>query len=473
MALRRGNRKQTTLFPDTIEGYISENDPVRAYDAFVDALDLKKLGIEVNESEVGNSSYHPLIMLKILIYGYSYGWRSSRKIERALHHNMSFIWIAEGLKPNNKTIAEFRRKNKKALKNVLVQCARICLKLNLIEGNTLFTDGSKLRANAGNRQTKSPESWRKYRDQTIKQIDKLLEECNRIDKLETENLVKLNKELKSKENLKTKIDNLLEEFSKEDRVNGTDPEAKIMSGRQGVHVSYNNQVTTDEAHGLIVSAEATNSGNDLNELTNQIKIAEETLGEKCKIVCADAGYSSVDDLVELVKEKTVVVPSTKQAQKEIKDEPFGKQNFTYDSENDEYTCPEGKCLRFATQRTDSNRKEYRMKNKQDCISCKHYGQCTKSKDGRTVGRLINEETKELLEQIYDSKSGQKIYEKRKMKVELQFGHIKRNLGVSAFLLRGLKGVNAELGIFSACFNMARMITIIGGVPNLIEKLAIR
>jgi transposase len=116
MAYRNGNREQITLLPDSVDDYVGDDDPVRAYDAFIDCLDLKELGITIDTSLLGNSSYHPKSMLKILVYAYSYGWRSSRKIERALHHNLSFIWLSGGLKPAFKTIANFRKNNKEALK---------------------------------------------------------------------------------------------------------------------------------------------------------------------------------------------------------------------------------------------------------------------------------------------------------------------------------------------------------------------
>jgi len=131
-----------------MEEYIAPDDPVRAYDAFIESLDFRELGITLDPHKVGNFEYHPHAILKLLVYGYSYGTRSSRKLERACHHNLSFIWLTSGLKPDHKTIAEFRRKNKEALAKVLKQCAKICIKLNFIEGNTLFVGGTKIRANA-------------------------------------------------------------------------------------------------------------------------------------------------------------------------------------------------------------------------------------------------------------------------------------------------------------------------------------
>ena len=148
MSIRQGNRQQMQLLPASIEQYVAEDAPVRAYDAFIEALDLNELGISTDPSKEGNPSYDPRAMLKLLIYGYSYGVRSSRKLERETHYNLSFIWLMGGLKPDHKTIAEFRRRNKEALKRSLRQCVWMCLKLDLIAGNILFVDGSKIRGNA-------------------------------------------------------------------------------------------------------------------------------------------------------------------------------------------------------------------------------------------------------------------------------------------------------------------------------------
>ena len=149
MSYRYGDRYQMGLLPRSIEEYVSEDHPVRAYDAFVEALDFPAMGIDLDENQVGNSEYDPKAMMKLLVYGYSYGVRSSRRLERETHQNVAFIWLMGGLTPDHKTIAEYRRKNKKALKKVLKQCAGLCIHLDLIAGNALFVDGVKVWANAG------------------------------------------------------------------------------------------------------------------------------------------------------------------------------------------------------------------------------------------------------------------------------------------------------------------------------------
>ncbi len=472
MAYEYGNREQITFSPDSIEKYVLEDDPVRAYDAFIDALGANSLGLSIEPDKTGNSTYDPVSMLKILIYGYSYGWRSSRKLEHALHHNLSFIWLSGGLKPDYKTIANFRKNNKQVLKNVLKRCVRMCIRLDLIEGNVLFFDGSKIRANAGNSQTKNKETLEKLLKHTGQRIDHLLENCQQVDDQEQDSFIKMNKELQSKERLHKKISGLIEEMKEETTINGTDPESKIMKGRQGSHSSYNGQISVDDLHGLIVSVDTVNDVIDKNQLDSQVEQAEENIDKPCQTICADAGYSSVDALKPLVdSERTVIVPNNKQAQKEPEAPGlFDKEKFKYDPHNDSYTCPEGKTLYRSSQAKGSNKITYRMTNYRDCLSCAYYGKCTSAKKGRTIYRLVNEATQQQLVETYEKDTSKQIYKRRKMKVELPFGHIKRNLGVGSFLLRGLAGINAELNLLASCFNMARLISLLGGVKPMIQKL---
>jgi len=472
MAYRYGDRCQKTLFPQSIDEYIPNDAPVRAYDVIIGSLDFGELGIEVDPHKVGCPEYDPKVMLKLLVYGYSYGVRSSRKLEREANYNLSFIWLTGGLKPDHKTIAEFRRKNKPALQKVLKQCARLCIRLGLIEGNTLFVDGSKIRANASMRN-----NWTEQRCQkSLKNIDKrirdILLECEAADDQEKQqqSLIKMRQELEDHEALKSKVENILNELKAEKKqsINTTDPDSKSMRTRQGPGAGYNAQVTVDEKHGLIVNSDVVSDNHDYHQFSEQVNQANEVLGKRCETACADAGYADANSLAMADKQGIkVIVPSQRQASKKGVGE-FDKSRFKYDSQNDVYICPEGKVLRFY-----GINKIRRVRNYATgiiCQDCKHFSRCTKSKrDGRKISRLFKEDLREKLETLYDLPSSQKIYELRKQKVELPFGHIKRNLKANHFLLCGLDGVKAEMSLLSGCFNIARMINIIG-VCGLVEKL---
>jgi transposase len=474
MAYRYGNREQFGLFPQSIEDYVTQEDPVRVYDAFVESLDFSELGIELDERQVGNSEYDPQAMLKLLVYGYSYGLKGSRKLEQACHHNVSFMWLMGGLKPDHKTIAEFRRRHKKALKQVLKQCVRLCLKLDLIAGNVLFVDGTKIRANAARAKTYDRSGYEKMMAELEGRIEKLLEECERIDQQE-EGLgssVAMSQELAKAQGLKQKIQAALQALqeSGQEKLNLTDPDCAVMHSVQGSHASYNVQSVVDDQHGLIVHAEAVRATSDVNELAEQIDRAQEVLNKPCEVACADAGYADTAELKKLDEQGIkVVVPSQRQALHKKEDKPFSKSHFRYDKEKDCYFCPEQNTLTYEFTDSKRGKKYYRITEAGLCRGCVYFGKCTTNKNGRRIMRLVLEDLKEKFEALYES--SKEIYARRKARVEHPFGHFKRNLKTDGFMLRGREGVQAETSLLATCFDLRRMMTILG-ISALIEKLRV-
>jgi transposase len=481
MAYKCGSREQITLFPQSIDEYIGEEHPVRAYDTFIEVLNPHEIDLEIDPHKVGNSAYDPKTMLKLLVYGYSYGIKGSRKLERAVHENLAFIWLMGGLKPDHKTISEFRKNNKKALKLVLRQCARMCIKLGLIEGNILFIDGTKIRANASRGKNYTKEQYQgKLKDIDIR-IEKLLEECDRIDEEEKEDgsLVKMKEELIDQRNLRERIKGILTEFeTKGDltkdgvqrTVNQTDPDSALMRSIHGSHASYNAQTVVDDKNGLIIHADAVSETKDINQLSEQVQQAEEAMEKSCEVVCADAGYSNTKELEKLDgKDIKVVVPSQRQALHQP-EKPFSKSQFTYNAEENCYYCPEGNSLIYSTQDTRGEQLVYRIKDANLCRQCKNFGICTNARQGRKIYRLAREELKEKIERQFNEPESQEIYVRRKTRAEHPFGHIKHNLGIRNFLLRGREGAKAEISIGATCFNIARMITLLGGVLEFCFKV---
>jgi hypothetical protein len=248
-----------------------------------------------------------------------------------------------------------------------------------------------------------------------------------------------------------------------------------MRGRQGIHACYNVQSVVDEKNGLIVHADVISENNDINQFSRQIEAANEVLGNTCEIACADSGYSNTDNLKKTTEKGIlVVVPTQKQSLHDPKDKPFSKDKFIFDEKSNCYYCPKGNELHFSHYRKEKNHNFYRITNPSNCLKCEYFGEgegkCTTNKCGRSISRLVNENFKKELETIYKSERGQEIYKKRKSKVELPFGHIKRNLNGGQFLLRGLNAVKGEILILCTCFNIARMITLTGGVSSFIGSL---
>jgi len=471
MAYRFGNREQLGLLPASIEDYVSQEDPVRVYDGFVEKLNFTELGIEIDEDQVGNPEYDPKAMMKLLVYGYSYGVKGSRKLERECHHNLSFMWLMGGLKPDHKTIAEYRRRHQKALAKVLKQCVRVCMELNLIAGNVLFVDGTKIRANAG----RGKSHGREWYDNKLKEIDRrieqLLEESEQIDQQEADqgSSVRIDKELAQAERLKEKIAQALRvlQESGREKVNLTDPDCAIMHSAQGSHASYNVQSVVDDQNGLIVHVEAVSDGTDVNQFARQIDGAKEELGKPCEVGCADAGYADSEELKKIDEQSIkVVVPSQRQALHSKEEKPFSKSHFSYHQEKDWYVCPAGQVLKYVGKNHHNGKKDYRISEPRICQSCVNWGKCTTSKLGRKIVRLAWEDDKQRFEAQYEA--NQEIYNRRKARAEHPFGHIKRNLKTNSFMLRGQQGVQAESSILATCFDLARMMTLVG-ITALIDR----
>jgi transposase len=472
MAYRQSERRQQMMFPSSIDEYIAPDDPVRLYDAFGDTLDLEALGISLTADQAGCPAYPPRTMLKILLYGVCYGIRSSRKLERALHHNLSFLWLAGGLKPDFKTISRFRRDHRKALQEVLKHCARLCLQLGVVAGNTLFVDGTKLRANANVSRTQTAERHQKHLQRIDQRIEEILAECEKIDGQEApdESTVHLEKELAGYQSRKARIEAALEQWKEQDlpQVNATDPDCTRVHGRQGSHAGYNGQVVVDNENGLIVSADVVSDNHDYGQFAQQITAAAEITGTVPQGAGADSGYYRGDKLQQMTEVAEQILVAAREQVHPSKAKPFGKEHFTYLAEENVYVCPAGKRLTYLRSCPKRGWWEYRLDG-DVCRACEHDGPCTRSDKGRTVIRYFNEDLRQRLREQFEQPDAKAIYARRKQTVELVFGPIKRNLGVDGFLLRGLESVRAEMSLLASGFNRVRLMGIFG-VRDLIGRL---
>jgi transposase len=473
MAYRSGDRSQHALLPPSVEDYVPSDAPVRAYDAMVEAMDLAAMGFPLDRNKVGNPQYDPRSMLKLLVYGYSYGVRSSRTLERECHYNLAFIWLTGGLKPDHKTIAEFRRKNKSALQQVIRQCARICIDLDLIEGNVLFIDGTRIRANAAIDNSLTVVKCNERLAELDKRIAQLLSDCEAADESESgqSSLVHLEKSLADQEALKSRIGEVLSRLKAEKRasLNTTDEDCVRIHSRQGSHAGYNAQIAVDDANGLIVNSDVVAQNNDMKQLPTQLDQANAVMDEPYGAACADAGYTDYTTLSKVDMEQTdVIVPP----QQKILDEPsgpFDKRKFKYDADKDVFICPEGHELKYHGMETRDHCHNYYAG--KVCRTCKHFGNCTRNRSalGRRVRRYEHEQLRGDLERRYAKADAKEIFARRKQLVEHPFGHIKRNLNAGYFLLRGLAGVRAEMSLLAGCFNIRRLITLLG-VQGLAARL---
>jgi len=348
----------------------------------------------------------------------------------------------------------------------------MCIKLDLIEGNMLFIDGSKFRADASINNNWTKERCEKHIKQVEEKIDKLVDDIEKEDTQEgkEETLVRLKEEIRDKAVFINKIKDVLKEIelSGKKSINSTDKDCVNGKSRQGAHAIHNVQVTSDGKHGLIVNAEAVGQSNDYNQFSPQVQQATEVLGHEPKHVAADAGFSCIEDMKKVNPAINIIVPSRKQSQEEKGICPVGefdRKRFLYDDSRDEYVCPANQRLTYRGDNKEAGQRIYKTQG-HICRECVNFGKCTKNHTGRKIVRMIDEKFKEALEENYKKPENQKIYALRKEVIEHPFGHIKRNLGAGQFLLRGKEKVDAEFSILATCFNMARLITIIG-IPGLL------
>jgi transposase len=350
------DRGQATLFPECLEDWIDENNPVRVIDAFVDKLDLSGLGFDGAAPEAtGRPSYHPSILLKLYIYGYLVRVQSSRRLEREAGRNVEVMWLTGRLTPDHKTIADFRKDSGPAIKQVCVQFIELCRLMGLLTTASVAIDGSKFKAV----NTRDKNFTRGKVERRHAQLEKSV--ARYLAQLDTADLQEPSEELAVKTaHLKEKLVKLESEMqrlaameklmlaSPDQQVSLTDPDSRSMatSGRGSGVIGYNVQVAVDTKHHLIVTHDVTNDGSDRAQLANIACEAKKVLGVDELEAVADRGYYSGEEILachEAGIAMTIPKPMTSGIEAKGR---FGKQDFVYLSDEDVYRCPAGEQLKY-------------------------------------------------------------------------------------------------------------------------------
>src|SRR5437660_3945423 len=342
------DRGQSTLFPECLEDWIDEDNPVRVIDVFVEELDLAELGFAgVAPETTGRPSYHPSVLLKLYIYGYLNRIQSSRRLEREAGRNVEVMWLTGRLVPDHKTIADFRKDNGQAIRKVCARFIMLCRALGLFGEVSVAIDGSKFKAVNNRDRNFTRAKMERRLTQIEESVARYLRQLDSVDRQEPSEV----RTTKSTQ-LKEKIAKLKEEMQRlhglkarmlatpDQQISLTDPDARSMatSGRGSGVVGYNVQVAVDTEHHLIITHEVTNVGSDRAQLAHMAKETKATLEATNLDVIADRGYFSSEEILECDKaDITVTLP------KPMTSNPkrFGKQDFRYVAEEDVYICPAG------------------------------------------------------------------------------------------------------------------------------------
>jgi hypothetical protein len=401
--------------------------------------------------------------------------RSSRRLETEAGRNLELIWLLRKLKPDFKTIADFRKDNAKALKGVFKQFTLLCKDWDLYGKEVIAVDGSKFRASNSKRNNYNQKKIQRHLKYINEKINSYLKELDSNDQEEAgihvpnaEEIQKRIEELEGRRDKYISMQQQMEETGATE-ISTTDPDARLMAvNNNGIEVSYNVQTAVDQKHKLVVDSEVINNPADQGQLYNMTKQAKETLEVEEIKVLADKGYYATKDLIKCEANGIETYVPRQKFTGNIENAEFQSDKFKYDEEQDVYICPAGQTLYPGKIREVREVKYQVYKNNRACNQCELKDKCSKSSKGRTIYRNI--EQKRLDEIERRTKVNKQLYQQRQMIVEHPFGTIKRIWGFNYFLTRGLKSVQTENKLHFLAYNMRRVINILG-VEEIVRRLA--
>jgi transposase len=464
------DRGQSTLFPECLEDWIDENNPVQAIDVFVDELDLAGLGFNRVAPEVtGRPSYHPSVLLKLYIYGYLNRVQSSRRLEREALRNVEMMWLLGRLAPDHKTIADFRKDNGPAIKKVSARFVELCRQMGLLTKASVAIDGSKFKAVNTRDKNFTKGKVERRRQQLEDSVARYLAQ------LDTADLQDPSEALAAKTvHLKEKLTKLASEMHKleayekamlaspDHQISLTDPDCRSMatSGRGSGVVGYNVQVAVDTEHHLIIAHEVTNSGSDRAQLANMAMQAKAVLGVDKLEAVADRGYYSGEE-IKACEDAAIAVTLPKPATSGMEAKgQFGKHDFVYLADDDAYRCPAGEVLGYHSATVDDGRAIRRYWT-HACMTCPLKARCTKAKY-RVISRWKHEYVMEAAQKRLDENP--QAMRQRRETVEHPFGTLKMRMGATHFLMKRLPNVASEMALHVLAYNMTRAMSIMGVRP---------
>ena len=459
------DKQQLTLMPQCLDDYVPQTHICRVICAFTEQIDMVMLGFKYAEcNRLGRNPYDPRMMLNLYIYGYLHRVRSSRRLEAETRRNIEVIWLMDGLTPDDRTIANFRKDNPKALRDTFRAFGKMFRKLDLFGGEVEATDSTKFRANNSRKNNHNKTTVEKELSRLDKKISEYLNALDQADK-EEENEEKLSAEeikdaLENLKKRKIKFEDILSRVEVEGEVSTIDPDSRLMHSNgdaRKLDVCYNVQTVVDSKNKLIVDFDVIDQSNDLGQLQNMSEKAKEVLEVETLINLGDKGYYDGEDIVACEQNGVTCLVAKPKSGGAKKEEGFTHENFIYDRENDCYTCPEQNRLRFMRIQKHSDGKEYRIyANTPACSKCRRKSKCTKSKH-RQIYRPLYQDILDSVDER--TRSNKQLYRKRQEIVEHPFGTIKAVWGYKQYLCRTKPKVTAETALAYLAYNLRRAFNI--------------
>lgn len=463
----------------SMEEFVAKDNPVRFIDAFVERLELSKLGFIVSEIKIeGRPAFHPKVFLKLYLYGYLNGLRSSRKLEKETIRNVEVHWLLGSLSPNYHSIADFRKQNPKALKATFKLFVLFLKDADLIAGEVIAMDGTKVRSNNSKKNNYNSKKIERHLAYIEEKTNEYLAELDSNDMQEqSEKVTQVQEKIARLKANKIKYEVLREQLEKsgEPQISTTDADARaLLVQGQVVEVCYNTQAAVDQKHNLVVATHTINR-NDRNAMSGIAIETKENLSIDTFTALLDKGYHNGRELETCQKAgiTTIVAPPTIVNSNEHGTiAEYVVSNFVYHSESDTYTCPAGSVLKTSGtwHKKSRERDSYQFKKYRtpDCATCAVKHLCTgRAKGGREIERSQYAEAVAINGLNYHN--NKELYRKRQEINEHIFGTIKRQWGYNHTNLRGLAKVNGEMALIMTVYNMKRAINIMG-IEKLMEKL---
>lgn len=460
------DRTQSVLFPERLDDYIGEDNPVRVIDAFVDELDLAKLGFDgVHAEDTGRPGYHPATLLRLYIYGYMNRVQSSRRLERETQRNLELIWLTGRLSPDFKTIADFRRDNGPALRRTCAQFVSLCRSLKLFAEAVVAIDGSKFKAVNNTDRNFSERKLQARIEQLENSVGRYLEELDRADRepsrVTEARIAHVKHKIRSIRSRMKELASLEEQIrnSPDGQISLTDPDARCIatSGKGTAMVGYNVQTAVDTKHHLIVAHEVTNLGHDRTMLSPMAQQARETIGSKKLKALADRGYFSGPQILDCEEHGiTPLVPKTMTSNNRARG-LFDKRDFHYLPQKDEFRCPSGEKAIFRCETIESGltiRKYWSSA----CPRCSLKPRCTTGQY-RRINRWENEHVVDAMQKRLDRMPA--VTRMRRQTVEHPFATLKSWMGATHVLTRTLPNVRTEMSLHVLAYNLTRAVSIFG------------
>ena len=463
MPLRPMGREQRWMLPPTLDELLRLDHPARFVAEFVGALDRDawaELGVDIDGEVLGAPAYHPRALLSVWLYGFMTGVLSCRKLEAACRDQIPYLWLTGWQHPDHNTLWRFYKGHRQAMRKLFERSVRTAVAMELVDLAVQAVDGTKVVANASVN--------RSYDAAGLSGLLERLEKA--IADLEAQNeagedatVANLPKELADKEVLRDRVRQAMADLGNQKRhkrINLTDPEARLMRGRQGIVAGYNAQAmvspmeTAEGAAGMVVTTvDVVDAANDNALLVPMIEQAEETTGTRVPMTLADSGYFAVSHLAECDRRGQQVVVS--EARQRFLTDAYHKDRFTYDEQSDSFTCPQGRRLKFLRiQHTNGVPLRLYRASGAVCQACPAFGVCTRAREtGRSLAIGPHDGVLRRHRAWRTTLAAKEAYRLRKQLVEPVFGIIKEQQVARRFLLRGLANVAAEWTMLATAFNL--------------------